>query len=131
VQVQNGNNSTHPAVPSTVITVSWDLDIRNLQAMLKELETHPDGIKDIRSGIHAWRLQTHPPAMLTHAGQKQANLSWDNFVHGFLPTPILVHNANAIYKQKSLTNPHTNGVLLYYNKYSRLQEDNGITGMKC
>jgi len=70
--------------PQQSLQSRWDSDIKNLSSMLQELKTHPDIMEDISSSINALRLQNNPPTMLTQAGQHQMNLSWDNFMHGFI-----------------------------------------------
>ncbi len=70
--------------PQQSSQLRWDADIHNLRLVLKELKTHPDIMEDISSGIHAWRIQANPPSMLTQTGQHQMNLSWNNFMHGFV-----------------------------------------------
>jgi len=70
--------------PQPSSQLQWDSDIHNFRLALKELETHPDILEDISSGINAWRLQINPPPMLTQAGQHQMNLSWNNFMHRFV-----------------------------------------------
>jgi len=37
-------------------------NIKNLRAMLQDLDTNPDILKDITGGIDAWRQQANPPA---------------------------------------------------------------------
>jgi len=69
--------------PQQSSQLQWDSDICNLRSVLKELKTHPDIMEDISSSINAW-IQANPPSMLTQVGQHQTNLSWNNFMHGFV-----------------------------------------------
>jgi len=71
--------------------------------MLRELDTHPDILEDMSSGIHVWHSQLTPPTMLMMAGQQQTTLSWNNFAHGFLHhswqmTQMLYYNTQKSWK---------------------------------
>jgi len=69
---------------TAVLAIVMGLRYTNLRLVLKELKTQPDIMEEISSSINVWRLQANPPSMLTQVGQHQMNLSWNNFMHGFV-----------------------------------------------
>ena len=62
----------------------WDSTILQLREQLLESNMEPGIIKDLSTGLDAWRQQANPPPAITNAGHAQTEITWDNFAHGFL-----------------------------------------------
>jgi len=83
----------------------WDAAILELWDHLLQADTDPDLIKDLSTGLDAWRKQSPPPPAITNAGRKQLDLTWANLVHGFLSTQWKLQQASYLNSNRNSASP--------------------------